>query len=633
MKRRQPPIWLVVATVLVPVALLVWRVATKRGAAAVSSTPNSHAPSRTRDRARAYEAPACEAPTTAPLPTPTSRRRTPALQRPGLSVGFAMTSLALLVFISVPTTWATFNDQVTMTTVSATAGTVNDPTAFTVTDNGANIELGWTAPGSGLTPDNYEIFRATSSGGYAGSPTATDTASPFVDIAALECTNYWYKMRSARVNLPSGFTPEQGPINIDHTDPVISAGNLYFDPSPLPKVANFVKVSGGNVEVFANVTDNCSSGTGIAVNFTFGAPFSATVAATSVGGPWTPVAGGPTFNYRYAYTIPGATLTNGQNVTWSISATDAKGNNATAAGTTFTGDGVGPTAHVSKFVSAFTNYYSSAVGVGEITSTGTQAATGSYVYGGATDPTGISSMTANIDVNTTATYRIKTGSTAVPLVKGTYTLDTTGSTSSWDFRSAAQVINTGLGNGTRYYRVTAIDGLGNTATTSGDLPVEIDNTVPSNAAACTSGPAGASNNNILADPDYTDLDFADAIWPASIRSGWNGAAFTGTANLRNGTGNNDFFDFNTDFSMQLLQGTAQGTAFNLRVDVVTGTTPFANTQVSFTSATNLRIAYKTGSVSGISAGNATMFISANLRDPAGNKAAAAFSENCARGNW
>ncbi len=558
--------------------------------------------------------------------TPRRGRRVPG----AASMSAAAVCLSLLALMTVPTTWATLNDQVTMAQVSLAAGSVNAPTNPAVADNGVNPRVSWTAPAAGLAPDSYDIFRTTTSGSYGGSPLDTPTASPYDDASAAQCTPYYYKVRSRRVNLLSAFTSEVGPLSVDHTKPVVASGHVYFDPAPKPKVADYVKVTGGTIEVFSSVSDNCSSdGSGITVTHTLGAPISNTSTATF--GSYTPITGGPTFNYRSTYVLTSGKLANGVSATVTVNATDAAGNSISTAGTSVTGDGVGPTAASisGEMVSAYTNYYATALGYGEVPSDGTAKASGAYVYGTATDPSGIYSMTANLAVSG---YVLKTGTTALALTNGSYSLDTTGSTQTWSWRSAATVLDTNLGDGTRYFTITATDALGNSATTSSNQAVEVDDTaIAATSSSCTHT---GNNDNSFGSGDFTDFIFDDTVWPDAIEPGLHDTPISGTAVFINSAGS-DYFNLNGDLGLSLFRGTRRTQALSMGSTAWVG----ANTDMSGTSLSTydrktIRVSWgaPAAAINATTTRTTTAYFSSTLRDAAGNSSGN-FSEACTTAAW
>ena len=263
-------------------------------------------------------------------------------------------------------TAAQLADAVGMAEVSATAGTVNPPTGLTLSDTGSAVRVAWTPPASGIAPQDYEIFARPSSGSYGGTATGTSTASPWDDPAPTVCDTWFYKVRSSHTNLKSSFTAEDS-ITIDRTQPTVNAGHVVFTGGPT-SVADYVRSSGGSVEVYADVTDNCATDA-LTVSFDLSSMGAGTVSAAN--GSWTPVDGGPTYNYRGTFTLANGVVANAATKAWSVTAADPNGNTrSNVAGTPVTGDGVAPAFGGAEMVSATTNFFDATLARGEIASDG-----------------------------------------------------------------------------------------------------------------------------------------------------------------------------------------------------------------------------------------------------------------------
>ncbi|MCW2960673.1 MAG: Signal peptidase [Thermoleophilia bacterium] len=533
--------------------------------------------------------------------------------------------LALLAAVQVGVTSAFLSDGATAQQVVVTGGSVVDPSGLALSDTGSAIQVAWTAPGTGLTPPAYDVFRRPSTGSYGGTATGTSAASPWIDTTATECTTWFYKARSRHTNLVSGFTPEQS-IRVDRTDPVVSEAHVVWG-AVTPKVADFVRVNpGGAVEVYANATDNCAAMSALGLQFQMGAPISQNLTATYNATGWTPIVGGPTYNFRALYTLPNSLIANTQVVNWNVVATDPDGNAATTAGTPFTGDGAGPVFNRAQMVSAYTNFYDVAYGVGEIPSDGTARASGSYVYADFSDASGVKTITADLTV---PSFVVKTGTPALPLAEGTYS--TFGNGSSWTWRSAATVVNTAMADGTRRFHVTATDVVGNAATTASNRNVEIDDTVPAVGTGSCLAVAGAGSNNLLAAGDGMEYNFGDTIWTGSLRANWDGSTLSGPAVLRNG--GTDYFDLNGDFGISLFAGSTNLTSFNLNNNWIAANTSYAGSTFGLVNRTTL--GFTLGGTPSVTAiiGNVRAEIGATIRDAAGNKAAAPFRLQCSGNAW
>jgi hypothetical protein len=393
-----------------------------------------------------------------------------------------------------------------------------------------------------------------------------------------------------------------------------------------PKVQSYVRAIGGAVELYANVTDNCGdSDANLDVDFDLGTLGSYAANYSAV--PWEPIAGGPTFTWRATLTLNSGDIPNGAAHAWTITATDLEGNVTSVAGTAINGDGAGPTALDAEMVSAFTNQYYTALGRGEIPSDGTARASGSYVYATATDPSGVATITANLDVD--GANRIRTGFTAVPVASGAFTVNTgPAATQAWAWRSAAQVINTGLPDGIRNFRITATDALGN-ATTSGNLPVEIDDTRITSASCAHAGNA----SNTLNVGDTSTITFPDGIWISSVLPVWSSGSQSFTAVVRNGT--RDYVSLNTDLGTTFLRAAAYNTSFNLNATTwVTGNVNIPGTTISMPSSTQVRLTWGTPATTITDRNSSTTFyFGASIRDLAGNTSTNFQTVGCTTAAW
>jgi hypothetical protein len=551
------------------------------------------------------------------------RRRRDGRTRVPRAVVATCAAAASIASLGFATTSALLADNVSTGQVEVTAGSLDAPTGLSLTDATTAIRVAFTAPAGGLTPADFEVDRRSVPGSYPGTVFASTSTSPWDDTTAAECTTWGYRVRSRHTNLHSAWSSEEQ-LMVDRTAPAVSDAHLVWTTSS-PSVADFVRVSpGGNVEVYAEVTDNCASQSALDVDFAFGAPFNSTVAATYSATGWTPISGGPTYHHRFTYALPASAVADGQVVTWDVVASDPSGNQSTTAGTPFTGDGAGPVFVGAELVSAYTNFYSTTLGRGEIPSDGTARASGSWIYADFTDASGVASVTGDLAVTGSV---IKTGASAVPLAAGSYT--TVGSPTTWPWRSAATVVNTGLTNGNRSFRVTATDAVGNAATTSPNQTVEIDDTPPtSGASSCANF---GTNNGRLDNNDRTEIDFGDTVWPGSLAPGWTGSVITATATLRNGT--RDYFDLNADFGLTMFEGSAYDEAWNLNATTwVTTNTAYAGSTFDLADRTTARITYHGGNVADRNK-NARAYISTTVRDAAGNQVTASYNEACTTGTF
>jgi hypothetical protein len=543
-------------------------------------------------------------------PTLLSRRET------GLAVAALLAAYALA---GVPATSALLTDATAMAPISVTAGTLNAPAGLTLSDTGSAVRIAWTTPTGGVEPQGYEVFRRASSGTYQPSPTATPATSPWEDPEAGECSTWTYKLRSRHANLTSAFTAERS-ITVDHATPTVTDARIVFTGGRAP-VADYVRSSGGAVEVYANVTDNCAAGNALTVAFDLtslgaGAPVAGY-------GNWTPIAGGSTYNYRATFTLAPGVVPNAATKSWSVTATDPAGNTTGAVpGRPVTGDGSGPVFGDAEMVSASTNFYDTTLGMGEIPSDGAARASGAYVYANVTDATGVATVTADL-----ATGGIQGAGTAVPLVSGSYS--TYANATTWPWRSAATSIDTGLPDGTRSFTVTATDKIGNSATTSPAETVEIDD-APFAATSASCANAGNADGKLGAG-DSTDFVLGDTIFPGSIKAGWDGTPLTANTILQNGPG--DFFDLNLDFGVTFLQGSPYDQAWNLNSPVwASGSLTYTGSTLRLAGRSALRLAYQGAAATNLNT-SATAAFGTAPRDAAGNQMSAPFTVSCSTAPW
>lgn len=108
-----------------------------------------------------------------------------------------------------------------------------------------------------------------------------------------------------------------------------------------------------------------------------------------------------------------------------------------------------------------------------------------------------------------------TGASAISLVAGSYSAGGV----SYNYRSASQLANPSLAQGTKSFAVTATDKALNSAALAGSATV--DNTPPVAADAQTTN---VGTNGLAETGDSLVLSFSEPIEPASILAGWSGAA-------------------------------------------------------------------------------------------------------------
>ncbi|MCW2924978.1 MAG: hypothetical protein JWM98_2382 [Thermoleophilia bacterium] len=629
--RRRAPRTGVVAIALVAIVVVGWPLFLLLRRARAAATVDGATPAGPR-------AEAAPSPVPARPPTPFAAAASTA---PEASAGWmgglrlrgvrstAFVCLSLLVLVGVPTTWATLTDQVTVAQVGVTAGSVLPPTGMAAAQTATAARVTWAAPASGLAPDGYKVYRSLTSGSYSGA-LGTTAASPYDDASAVECTPYFYKATSTRVNLESVASATEASVTVDRTAPIVTAANahVYFTPPSMAPVKDFVRVAaGGVIEAYAQVTDNCSpTGSGLTVTFNFPAPFNVSGAAATFG---SYSVAGDTYNYKYTVT-PAARPANTVPQSWTVTAVDAKGNAATGvAATPAVGDGVGPTLTRGEVVSGYTNFLynngdavDDATEIGEVVTTPATDAlvksAGFRVYGNFADASGVDSANATTNVLRSAT--------TTPLAA------TPASTNglAWAWSSAAVVANVATAASTVAVPVTATDVLGNVGSPT-NVSVEIDNTPIGATSTCAQTGNGSGTLNV---GDGTDLNFLDTVWPASFRSTWDGTAASATAVLRDGGTGTDYFAFNTDFAMSLFQGVTNANAMDL------GSKPWVganvnvpSTTIAMSNRTTLRIAYGAPATAVTNQNKTTTsYFGATLRDAAGNPSTA-FSETCVSNAW
>ncbi len=145
---------------------------------------------------------------------------------------------------------------------------------------------------------------------------------------------------------------------------------------------------------------------------------------------------------------------------------------------------------------------------------------GSYfVYAQVSDaPAGVTSVTANASA-------VTTGATAVPLSFGSWTVDGV----VFDYRSPVRTADAVLAEGSKSFSVTATDTVGNAGTVTG-FSVTVDNTPPGGADVQTANVAGGTDGRAETG-DTATFSFSEAIDPASVLAGWNGAPTSVTVRI------------------------------------------------------------------------------------------------------
>jgi hypothetical protein len=330
-----------------------------------------------------------------------------------------------------------------------------------------------------------------SSGSYYVYAKATDAGSPASGIAsvtanvssvtagqtavalptcAASCTvgGVTYTYKSAAVTAGS-LTDGSKSFTVTATDAAGNAASSSYtatsDSTP-PAVSGAVVVSsspadvgfarpGGNYVVYANASDTGGFGTVTAdVSALTAGQIALALSACSSGC----TQGGVTYAYKSTTKAADAAATPGA-AAFTVTATD-KAANVTVGHYSATVDATGPA--VSGI--AVANTTTSAVGL--------LKKSGAYiVYANVSDPSGVSSVKANVG-------SITSGQTALALSACASSCTVGGVT--YGYKSASKTAGSSLAAGSVSYTVTATDGVGNTTTPTGS--VTVDNTAPTIAA-------------------------------------------------------------------------------------------------------------------------------------------------------
>lgn len=231
-----------------------------------------------------------------------------------------------------------------------------------------------------------------------------------------------------------------------------------------------------------------------------------------------------------------------------------------------------------------------------------------YVYANVTDAggSGIASVAASV-------ANVTTGSTAVPLVAGTYSIGGV----SYTHRSASLTANAVLSAGAKSYTITARDGASN-ATTPGAFSVTVDNTAPAASAIAT-----ANGGSIVGRPEQNDtvtFTFTEPMEPQSILNGWTGTATSVVVRITNAAGGDTLEIANAANSALLPFGSVNlgGTGY-VGANRTFGASGTASTMTM--SGSSVTIVLGTASAAGTThSGNTTMSWtpSATATDRAGN---------------
>jgi hypothetical protein len=237
-----------------------------------------------------------------------------------------------------------------------------------------------------------------------------------------------------------------------------------------------------------------------------------------------------------------------------------------------------------------------------------------YVYANVTDTgnpaSGINVVTANVST-------ITTGSVAVPLVPGAFSVGGT----AYNYRSASTTAGNPLAAGSKTYSLTSTDVAANVRTQTG-FSVTVDNTAPAGSDV-----QAANGGSIAGRPEQGDsitFTFSEQIDPQSILAGWTGAATNVVVRINN-TATDTLLVFNSANTVQLPLGSV-----NLaRTDYVTANRTFGASGTASSmvrSGSTITVTLGTQSGAGTTAaatGTMAWTPSASAYDRAGNVASAA----------
>lgn len=358
----------------------------------------------------------------------------------------------------------------------------------TVVRTGRNVTVSWSAstlPGP-TAVDGYVVSRRD-----AGTNAAqTVGASCSSTIAALTCTEsgvdpgtWYYTVRPKKAAW-------LGAASAASANVTVPAPSLSFTSSTT--MSTLPSTLSGSVAGFL---------TGESLTFRLDDPSTGTVLSGSTAPSSIPANG----QASVSVTIPAGTA-NGTHTVYAVGSSGSQ----PSAGVTVAVDVANPS--VDALTIAKATGYSS----GYLKQGGTY-----YVYANVSDPSpssGIATVTANV-------ANVTTGSTAVSLIAGTYSVDGV----SYGYRSASLTANAGLTAGAKAFSVTATDGVGHTATGNGS--VNVDNTAPS-ATDVQSADGGGTVGKIEVNDSFT-YTFSEPIDPLSVLAGWSGTATPVTLRFTN----------------------------------------------------------------------------------------------------
>jgi large repetitive protein len=338
----------------------------------------------------------------------------------------------------------------------ATVGWVHRSGSYTIyasaTDSGSPASgiATVTANVAGLTPGTTSLAlpactSACSVGGvsYGFKSAATVAGSAIVDGSASVSLSAADKAGNTATGTAS--------VTVDSTPPTVTGAVVV---NTTPSDPGYLK-PGNNYIVYANAGDTAglSTVTADVSALTAGQTAVGLSACTS-----SCTYGGVTYGYKSGSKTAGAAIAAGQ-TGFTVTATD-KAANATPATYSVTVDSTGPTVSGVAIANTTTN------AAGWLRKSGAYA-----VYANTSDPSGISSLKANVTT-------ITSGQTAVALSSCSSACTVGGVT--YAYKSASKTADSTLAAGAASFTVTATDGVGNAATVNGSATA--DNTAPTASA-------------------------------------------------------------------------------------------------------------------------------------------------------
>lgn len=116
-----------------------------------------------------------------------------------------VSSVALVVALLSAPALGAFTDTASVGSNVLSSGTVTPPTLDSATADAliCRIALTWTAPSTGLSPDGYDVYRSTTSGGPYGFVKHVGTVTSTTDTGLAGNTTYHYVLRTTRAGWTS----------------------------------------------------------------------------------------------------------------------------------------------------------------------------------------------------------------------------------------------------------------------------------------------------------------------------------------------------------------------------------------------------------------------------------------------